>query len=269
MSARIHPSAIVHEDAIIADGVVIEAYARIGPKVSIGEGTHVQHGAVVAGRTTLGKHNLLYPYAILGTDPQDLKYNGEDTILTVGDHNTFREHCTINKGTEQGGGKTVIGDHNLFMATAHVGHDSIIGNHCVFSFGSGLAGHIVIDDYAVFGGMTGSHQFVRIGTHAFVSGGSKSGMDLAPYCVCQGSPARLRGINSVGLERRGFSKDEIAAIRLAYRRFFVAHDDRDPVERVRSEFGDEPPEVIKTFLAFVEAPSDRGLMRPNRRKGDD
>lgn len=262
---KIHPSAIIHEDAVIADDVVIEAYARIGAKVTIGEGCHIQHGAVITGITTLGADNVLYPYACLGTDPQDLKYAGEETRLEVGDSNRFREHSTINKGTAQGGGLTKIGNHNLFMATAHVGHDCIIGNHCVFAFGSGLAGHIDVHDHAILGGMAGVHQFTRIGAHSFSSGGSKYGQDLPPFMICQGIPSKLKAVNLEGLKRRGFTEEARDNIRMAYRVFYRSKSDCPPLERLRNAFETMPPEV-QVFYDFVAAESKRGLMHPTPRR---
>lgn len=265
---KIHPSAIVHENAVIADDVVIDAYARVGANVTIGQGTHVRHGAVIEGITTLGQNNILYPYACLGTDPQDLKYAGEETRLEVGDSNRFREHCTINKGTAQGGGVTKIGNNNLFMATAHVGHDCIIGSHCVFAFGSGLAGHIDVHDHAILGGMTGVHQFVRIGSYSFCSGGSKFGQDLPPFTICQGVPSKLKGLNTEGMKRHGFDEDARCNIKTAYRKFYLSKKEGEPLDRVRDAFETMPPEV-KLFYDFIAAESKRGLMYPNLKKRSD
>jgi UDP-N-acetylglucosamine acyltransferase len=260
----IHPTAIVHKSAELEDDVVIEAYAHVGESVKVGKGTLIRHGAIVEGVTTLGENNVLYPYACLGTDPQDLKYAGEKTRLEVGNNNRFREHTSINKGTAQGGRLTKIGDNNLFMATSHVGHDCVIGNHCVFAFGSGLAGHIEVQDHAILGGMTGVHQFTRVGTYSFCSGGSKFGQDIPPYTICQGVPSKLRGLNLVGLERASFSKSAIANIKVAYRKFFLSKGNGDRIERLKNAFDELPPEV-QVFLDFVSKPSERGIMHPNLR----
>lgn len=267
---RIHSTAIVEGGAELADDVIVEAYARIGPKVTIGAGTVIRHGAVVEGSTTLGEHNLVFPYACLGTAPQDLKYEGEDTRLIVGNHNTFRENVTVNLGTIQDQGETRIGDHNLLMASTHIGHDCIIGSHCILSFSTGLAGHIVLSDHVTLGGMTGVHQFVQIGRHAFVGGGSKVGLDLPPFTVCQGYPARLRGINTVGMQRHGYTDEDVAAMRKAYRTLFKTDRADDPIATVRALF-EELPAAVAEFLDFINASyeSERKLMRPKPRGADE
>lgn len=262
---QIHPTAIIEDGAVIDDDAIIAAYARIGPQVQIGAYTHVQHGAVVEGRTRLGRHNQLFPYACVGLPPQDKKYDGQDTELIVGDHNIFREHCTIHKGTEDGGGITSIGDHNLFMETSHIGHDCIIGDHCVFAHAVGLAGHCKIEDYAILGGFAGLHQFVHIGTFAFVGADSGIGLDVLPFAITQGSPAKLRGVNRVGCERAGFPPEEIRAIQRAHRVYFATPSSEGPLERLKEAFPD-PPRGVQLVIDFIAGGgSQRGFMRPRER----
>jgi UDP-N-acetylglucosamine acyltransferase len=263
---RIHPTAIIEDGAELAADVTVDAYARVASGCKVGAGTSIGQGAMVIGRTSIGANNKIWPYAVLGADPQDLKYAGEDTELVIGDHNTIREFASIHRGTAGGGAVTRIGNHNLIMASTHIGHDCQIGHHCILSFNCGLAGHIIVEDYAILGGMTGIHQFVRIGTGAFTSGGSKIGLDLAPFMLCQGMPARLRGINTVGLQRARFSPEIVKKIRLAYRRYFLGHEATadERLKSLKAAFeGDDSPQV-KAFLDFVAGASHRGIMHPDR-----
>jgi UDP-N-acetylglucosamine acyltransferase len=270
--ARVHPSAIVEPGAELAADVVVEAYARVGAHVRLGAGTVIHHGAIVIGWTTLGERNQIHPYSCIGVTPQDKKYRGERAELIMGNDNVIREHVTISIGTEGGGAATKLGDRNLLMNTVHVGHDCVIGNDCVFASGAGLAGHCTVEDFAIIAGQAGIHQFCHVGAHAMLGGGSKVGKDIPPFVVAQGYPARLRGINIVGLKRRGFSEDTIRAVKQAYRTIFVEKEEKkveDSISRVRTEHGRFAE--VQTFLKFLEASiaSERGFTHAARADEDE
>jgi len=216
----IDKTAIIEDGATIEDGVEIGAYAYIGSKVTIKSGTNVMHHATIEGRTTIGENNTIFPYASLGTAPQDLKYAGEDTELIIGNNNKFREFTLINIGTIQDNGKTIIGDNNLFMGYVHVAHDCIIGNSCIFANGATMAGHVHIDDGAVVGGMTPIHQFVKIGTLAMVAGASAVSQDVPPFCMVEGNRAKLRGLNLTGLRRAFKNRSDIDKVKNSYKILF-------------------------------------------------
>jgi|SRR5579883_752060 len=262
---RIHTTAIVEDGAVLADDVVVEAYARIGREARIGSGCVIQHGAVIE-RGTLGTGNYVFPYAVVGGIPQDKKYKGENTALVIGNNNVIREHVTISIGTEGGGGVTRIGDRNLLMASSHIGHDCDIANDCVIATFAGLAGHCHLDDFSILAGQAGLHQFVRVGTGAFVGGGSKVGKDVPPFTVAQGYPATLRGINTTGLQRRQLAAETISTIKRAYRMVFYSDEKLEvSLARVREELG--TTREIQGFLKFLEEslpPAGRGFLRPER-----
>ncbi len=216
----VDPRAVVDPSAHLAPGVSVGAYAIIGAEVKIGAGTTVGSHVVIKGPTVIGKENRLYPFSSIGEDPQDKKYGGEQTRLEIGDRNVIREYCTINRGTEQGGGVTRIGDDNWIMAYVHIAHDCLIANHTVFANNASLAGHVRVDDYAVLGGFTLVHQFCAIGAHSFSGMGSALSKDLPPYVRASGNPAVPRGLNREGLKRRGFSPETIQVLRQAYRTLY-------------------------------------------------
>lgn len=265
---NIHPTAIVEPGAELAEDVSIGPYCRVGPQVVLGPGTVVLQGAIVEGLTRLGKGNRIFPYAIVGAEPQDRKYQGEPSRLEIGDDNVIREHVTIHIGTEAGGGLTRIGNKNLIMAGTHVAHDCLIGNGCILANYTGLAGHVTLEDHVTLGGQTGVHQFVRIGSLSMTGGGSKVGKDIPPFTVAQGYPARLRGVNHIGLKRAGFSDETIRALRQLYRAVF--NDEgrfEDLLARVREEFRDSVE--CQRFLDFLEASQgNRGFLRPGT-QGDE
>jgi len=262
--ARIHPTAIIEEGAQVADDVVLGPHSFVGAEAVVGAGCRLDHGAIVQGRSVLGTENHLFPYAVLGSVPQDKKYEGEPARLQIGNRNTIREHVTIHIGTEHGGGLTKIGDDNLIMAGAHVGHDCDVGNHCILANYTGLAGHVVVEDHAILGGQTGVHQFVRIGAHCMTSGGAKVGQDIPPYTIAQGYPARLRGINHVGLQRRGFTDQTVRQLRKAYRALFFSDEPRfeDAMAKVREDFS--ASREVLALLEFIDMAqkSGRNTMRP-------
>jgi UDP-N-acetylglucosamine acyltransferase len=219
----IHETAMVHPTAEVADGVEIGPYSIIGENVTIGAGTRIGPHVCIDKWTMIGKGCQIYQFASLGTPPQHLRYNGEETYVIVGDNNIIREFVTINRGTPFGNGKTVLGDENFIMACAHIAHDCIIGNHIVMASYAILGGHVEIGDYAVVGGMVAVHQFVRIGTHAFIGGGSSTGLDIPPYVTVSGVRAKLYGINVLNLQRSNFSEEAIKGLRKAYKMIFRSH----------------------------------------------
>lgn len=257
--SQVHPTAIVHPDAQIHETVEIGPYAVIGPKVKIGPGSRVGPHAVIEGRTTLGARNRVFQFASLGGAPQDLKYAGEDTELVIGDENQIREFTTLHIGTAGGGGVTRIGNRNLFMANSHVAHDCVVGNGCILGFSGGLGGHVHVEDHVIFSGLTAVHQFTRIGKHAFVAGGAMVVMDVAPYCMAQGDRAELVGLNTVGLERHGFTEAQIGRIKEAYKILFRSKlQVQEALERLKTEYGGQPE--IDHLVGFISQ-SQRGLTR--------
>ena len=199
---KIHPTASIHPNAQLHDGVIVGQGAIIGPEVIIGSGTSVGPNSVVDGKTILGKNNKIFPNVFLGLEPQDLKYKGANTELIIGDDNTFRECVTINKATDEGE-KTIIGNNNLMMAYSHIGHNCEIGDNVILSNSVQVAGHVMIEDCAVVGGCLGIHQFVQIGYLSMIGGMTRVVRDVPPFCLAEGSPGRLRGLNKVGIKRSG------------------------------------------------------------------
>jgi UDP-N-acetylglucosamine acyltransferase len=257
--AQVHPTAVVHPGARLHETVEVGPYAIIGEKVTIGAGTHVGPHVVIEGRTTLGERNRIFPFAAVGGPPQDLKYAGEDTELIIGDGNTIRESATLNIGTAGGGGATRVGHNNLFMAYSHVAHDCVVGSGCVVANSVALAGHVNVEDFVILGGLSAVHQFTRLGKHAFIAGGSMVTMDVPPYCTAQGDRAELAGLNVVGLQRHGFSEDQIGRIKEAYKILFRSKLQlAEALERLKAEMGGHSE--IEYLLNFINQ-SKRGLTR--------
>lgn len=229
--SMISPLAIIEDGAVIGENVTIAPYCFISSEATIGDGTSIAQGSCVYGKTTIGKNNTIFSHAVLGSVPQDLKYNGEEVELIIGDHNKIREFTLFNPGTKGGGGKTIIGSHNLFMGYVHLGHDVIIGNHCILANAATLAGHVEMGDYAVIGGMTPIHQFVHIGDYAMIGGASAVAQDIPPYCMAEGNRANLRGLNLTGL-RRKVDRQDIDALKSAYRDLF---ESGRPIKETASE----------------------------------
>jgi len=253
---RIHETAIVDPLAEVGEGVEVGPWAIIGPRVRVGDGTTVGPRVLIERDTEIGEDCRLANGAVLGTDPQDLKYKGEPTVLRVGDRTVVREFATLNRGTEATG-RTVVGSDCLLMAYAHVAHDCEIGHHVVIANSVNMAGHVVIEDWAIVGGVTPIHQHVRIGAHAFVGGGSRIPQDIPPYCRAAGNPPKLYGLNSVGLERRGFSEEVRSALKQAYRLLFQGSENLSrALERAEVEVPGIPE--VKHLLAFIRA-SERGI----------
>lgn len=219
MKPRIHPSACVEAGAQVGEGVEIGAFAYIGPHVVIGEGCRIHHHATVEGRTTLGKRCEVFPYAFIGGRTQDKKWTGDEAPILIGDDNIFREFCTVHPSTFATA-STTIGNGNLFCSYAHIGHESTVGNHCVFSNNATLGGHVHVGDYVVIGGLTAVHQFCRVGESAMLGGCGKVIQDVLPYMTADGHPAVHRTINKVGLQRRGFSAEQIQLAMRLFKRIF-------------------------------------------------
>lgn len=261
MSTSIHPMAIVDPSAKLGTDVKIGPFCTVGPDVALGDGVELISHVVVAGRTTIGPRTKIYPFASIGHPPQDLKYKGELSTLTIGADCVIREGVTMNPGTEGGGMKTVIGDRCLFLANSHVGHDSIIGNNVIFSNNVMCAGHVTVGDFVIVSGGTGLQQFVRIGDHAFIGGGAGVLLDVIPFGMVRDNPAHLAGLNLVGLKRRGFSREQIHELRRAYRLLFADEGTlSERVEDVAAEFAEHP--LIHEILDFIRAGGDRGICVP-------
>lgn len=263
MKAQIARTAVIAKGAQIADGVDIGDFCVIGEGVRIGEGCKLYNGVTILGDTTLGKNNVVFPYAVLGTIPQDLKYSGEKVELIIGDNNIIREHCMFNPGTEGGIGKTIIGNENLFMAFVHIAHDCVVGNHCILANNATLGGHIEIGDYVNIGGMTPVHQFVKIGDGAMIAGASALSQDVPPFCMAEGNRAVIRGLNKHRM-RKLFDSKEIDEISHFYKELFSATSMRgfaqDMLDRYESKSEDSATkrESIRKICEFVLA-SQRGI----------
>jgi UDP-N-acetylglucosamine acyltransferase len=255
----IDPRAVVSPQARLASDVTVGPFSVIGPDVTIGPRSVVGPHAVIHGPTSLGADNRVFQFASLGDAPQDKKYRGEPTRLEIGDHNVFRESCTVNRGTIQGQGVTRIGDDNLFMAFSHVAHDCQIGSHTVFANCASLAGHVQVGDWALLGGLTAVHQFAKIGAHAFLGGGSIVSRDVPPYVMVAGNPAVPHGVNAEGLRRRGFTPEQILHIRQAYRILYrMELKLEQALEQLSALVGEQPE--LDLLVEFIRR-SDRSLTR--------
>ncbi len=263
----IHPSAVIAPGAELDHGVHVGPYAVIGPQVRIGRDSSIGPHSVIEGCTTIGCENTIFQFASVGAIPQDKKYQGEDSSLTIGDRNTIREFATLNIGTAGGGMVTRIGNDNLFMVYSHVGHDCQIGNNVILANCATLAGHVILEDYVGVGGLAAIHQFTRIGESAYLGGGAMVSLDVPPYCVAQGDRARLFGLNLIGLKRRGFSEEQLNALKKAYRTLFAEGLTlKEAVDRTRQEQASSP-EVV--HLTDFIANSQRGICRPRRNAGQE
>jgi UDP-N-acetylglucosamine acyltransferase len=251
--------ALVSPRAQLGEGVTVGPFAVIGPDVSIGARTTVGAHAVIEGPTRIGEDNQIFPFASIGSAPQDKKYRGEPTQLTIGDRNVFREFCTMNRGTASGRGLTSIGADGLFMAYSHVAHDCTIGNKVILANCATMGGHVQIGDWVQLGGLSAIHQFCKIGAHAFVAGGAVLTRDLPPYVMIAGNPARPNSINSEGLKRRGYTAEQIRNLRMAYRILYRSELKlADAIVRL-TELARDNAEV-QPLLAFIDA-STRSLVR--------
>ncbi len=261
-----YPWANVHPDAQIGEGVRIAPFATIEADVVLADGCEIGANACVMQGTRMGRDCRVFPGAVVGAIPQDLKYEGEYTTLEIGDRVIIREFCTLNRGT-RANGRTVVGDDCLLMAYVHIAHDCILGKHCVLANGVTLAGHIEIGDWAVLGGLTAVHQFVRIGRHAMIGGGSLVRKDVPPYVRAAREPLAYVGVNNIGLERRGFSAEKIEHIKELYRYLFVEHSNLARGKQRLQALKEESPEAAE-ILTFLEASENgRGIIRAKVKNG--
>ena len=258
----IHPSAIVEPGARIHASAEIGPFCVVGPKVTIGPGTRLVQGVTIIGRTTIGARNLVHPGCVIGGDPQDLKFKGEDSTTVIGDENVIREGVTINKGTMSGGGQTVIGNRNMLMSLAHVAHDCVVEDNCILANAVLLAGHVRIENAAILSGWVVVHHFATVGQHAFIGGASRVNQDAPPFMILQGMEGQVRGVNSVGLKRRGFKPEAILALKDAYRLVWRSGLPKpEALSEVEKSFGQFPE--IRTLIEFLRG-SDLGHMGRRR-----
>lgn len=264
----IHPTAIISAGAVLGEGTTVGPYSIIGPHVNLGRNNVIGPHVVIDGHTTIGDSNAIFQFASVGSAPQDLKYRGEPSELIIGSHNIIREYVTLQPGTEGGGMLTTIGDRNLFMANTHVGHDSHVGNRCVVANGAALAGHVTVADGVIIGGLSGIHQFVRLGSVCMIGAGAMVAQDIPPYCMAQGDRATVQGLNRVGLERNGGTRDDLAILREVYRAVFTPHGTgaqakvfKDRVVFAKTLVGEN--ERGNDFISFIQA-TERGIASHHR-----
>lgn len=262
-----HPTAIVEDGAKIGEGAKIGPYCLVGRDATLGDGVELVSHVVVAGTTSIGARTRIFPFASIGHQPQDLKFKGEPCSLTIGSDCIIREGVTMNPGTAGGGSVTTVGDHCAFLANSHVGHDCRVGSHVIFSNNVMLAGHCNVGDYAIIGGGAAVIQFARVGAHSFVGGMSGLENDLIPYGMALGNRARLSGLNIIGLQRRGFSRNDIHGLRRAYRLLFAAEGTLlERLEDVSEEFKGQP--IVDEIISFIRAGGKRSLCTPNSDKDE-
>jgi len=255
----IHPTALVDAGAELASDVEVGPYSIIGPKVKIDSGCRIGPHVVVKGRTSIGKDNRIFQFASIGEEPQDKKYQGEDTELIIGDRNYIRELCTFNLGTVQGGGVTRIGNDNWIMTCVHIAHDCQVGNHTILANNATLAGHITIGDWAILGGYALIHQYCAIGAHSFVSFASHVNQSIPPFVTVAGEKAHVKGINSEGLKRRGYTSEQIRSVRRAYKVLYRSGLPLDDAKQQLVEMASESPE-IEPLVEFLST-SERSIIR--------
>ena len=263
MSENIHPTAIVHEGAWLHPSVTVGAYSVIGAHVKVGAGTRIGPHCVIEGHTTIGEDNQIFQFASLGAQPQDKKYAGEPTELVIGDRNTIREFCTFNTGTSQDAGVTRVGNDNWIMAYVHIAHDCAVGSHTILANNATLAGHVHVGDWVILGGLTGVHQFVKIGAHAMAGFASRVAQDVPPFMMIEGNPLAVRGFNIEGLRRRGFPTERLKAVkqmhRLLYRQGLTLEDAVQAIAALATEMP-EAAQDIALMQSFLTA-STRGIAR--------
>ena len=256
----IHPTAIVSPDAVLSGDVSVGAYSIIGEQVVLEEGCRIDAHVVIQGPTRIGKHCRFFPFGSIGLPPQDLKYQGEPTQLIMGDHNVFREYVTVHRGTAQGGGRTVIGNHNFVMAYSHIAHDCVLGDHTILANAATLAGHVTIADHATVGAFSGIHQFCKVGIYGFVGGYSVITKDVLPYSkTVSAREAGNYGVNTIGLERKGFKPDSIRNIRAAFRIILQSKmNTTQALAALKEKFGDDAD--VQPIIDFIEK-SERGIIK--------
>lgn len=258
---NIHPSAIVDPKARIADTATIGPFCVVGPDVELAENVELVSHVAVAGRTSVGEGTRIFPFASIGHQPQDLKFKGEPSTLSIGKNCQIREHVTMNPGTEGGGMVTKVGDNCLFMASAHVAHDCVLGNNVIMANNATLAGHVTVGEFAFLGGLSAVHQFVRIGKHAMIGGMSGVEADVIPFGIVIGNRAHLNGLNIVGLKRRGFSREDIHTLRNAYRLLFAPEGTlQERVSDVAEQY--KANGAVMEVVEFIRSDSSRQLCTP-------
>ena len=246
---NIHKTAIIEDGALLGDNITIGAFTIIGKDVRIDSGTTIASHTVIEGKTTIGKNNNIFSHASIGTIPQDLKFDGEDVELIIGNNNTIREYTLFNPGTIGGGSKTIIGNNNLFMGYTHVAHDCIIGNNCIFANVATLAGHVECGDFVVVGGLSPIHQFCKLGSYAMIAGGSVITQDIPPFCLAEGNRAVIRGLNLTGLRRTFDNRNDIDAVKKAYKALFESGNPLLEVAKELNESSDN--KHVKELASFV------------------
>ena len=260
----IHPTAIIEDGAKIGNNVSIGAYSVIGPNVEIGDNVKIHSHVSIDGHTSIGAGCVIYPFASLGHPPQDLKFGGEKTTLIIGENNTIREHVTMNPGTAGDQGETRIGSNCLFMVASHVAHDCVVGDRVILANNATLAGHVQVGDNAIVGGLSAVHQFIRIGEHAIIGGMSGVESDVIPYGRVKGERAHLNGLNLIGLERRGFSKDEVRTLQRAFNQLFGDEGTLDErIEAVSQDFSSSP--VVANIIKFAQGKTKFPLCQPPKK----
>ena len=264
MSAQIHPTAIVDAGAVLGDGVRIGPFCVVGAKAKLGDNVELMSHVVIDGNTTIGAGTRVFPQAVLGCEPQNIRYQGEDTELIIGENCTIREGVTMHTGMMDAGGKTTVGSNSLFLAYSHVAHDCHVGSHVILSNNVMLAGHVTVGDRVIMGGGAAVHQFTRIGHHAFVGGLSAVSNDVIPYGMLNGNPGVLMGLNIVGMSRSGFDKPAIHAVRRAFKRIFDTSvaPIRENVAAIKADGIDNA--AVADIIAFIDAESERALSSPAR-----
>jgi len=255
----IHPTALIDPKAELADDVEVGAFSIIDAKVRIDSGTKIRSHAVLTGRTTIGKNNDIFQFTSIGEQPQDKKYDGEDTELIIGDNNTIRELCTFSRGSAQGGGATRIGSNNWIMACVHIAHDCVLGDDIIMANNASLAGHVTVGDHAILSGYSLIHQFCTVGEHSFTSFASHVNQSIPPYVTVAGEKARVKGINSEGLKRRGFSAEQINQVRRAYKALYRESLTLEEAKVRINEMALEAPE-IELMVSFLNS-AERGIIR--------
>jgi len=256
----IHPTAFIDPRAHVHSTCAIGPYCVVGEGVELGESCELMAHVVIQGPARIGEHNRFFPFSAIGGEPQDLSYKGEQTRLEIGSHNVFREYTTLNRGTVKGGGVTRIGSHTLLMAYAHVGHDSVVGDHAMLVNGATLAGHVTVEEWAVVGALSAVHQFTRVGAHAYIGGGTIVTKDVLPFSKCAASrEVRTYGLNSVGLQRRGFSEERIGKIHHAFRVLLNSKlNTSQALEQLKTET--DRGEDVDMLVRFIED-SERGIIK--------
>lgn len=263
--SNIHPTAIIDPAAQIAEGCVIGPYCVIGPKVRLDAGVELKSHVVVDGLTHIGEGTVIFPFASIGTPPQDLKFSGEESRLIIGKHNRIREHVTMNPGTKGDHLETRVGDNGLFMVGAHVAHDCQLGNNVILANNATLAGHVHVGDHAIIGGLSAVHQFVRIGAHVMIGGMSGVENDVIPYGLVMGERARLAGLNLIGLERRGFAREDVQTLMKAFKYLFNDSDGTlaQRLDHIRDEYTDH--QLVQDVITFASQEKTRPLCQPKAR----